>query len=89
MDRPLQKKYDKLQRHHNSVVKAVDALNGNLAQLRNENAILKNQLINADQFVSIHKQIVIDNLQQSKESEGRLVQEIKALKEKIKSMRER
>lgn len=88
MDRPLQKKYDRLQRHHNSVVKAVDILNANLTQVHNENAVLKNQLINADQFVSIHKQIVIDNLKQSRESEGRLVQEIKVLKEKIKFMKE-
>ena len=89
MDRPLQAKYDKLQRHHNSVVRAMDIINANMAQVIKENTVLKNQLRNADQFVSIHKQIVIDNLQQSRESERRLVQEIKVLKEKIKFMRER
>lgn len=88
MDRELQNKYDKLKRHHNSLVGAVETLNSSLAHLNTENNILKNQLINADKFVEIQKKIVLDNLQQSKETEDGLVKEIMVLKEKIKRLRE-
>lgn len=88
MDRELQKKYKKLRRHHDSLVGAIETLNASLNHLNAENEILKSQLVNADKVVAIQKKVVIDNLQQSRESEVRLVQEIKALKKKIKFMKE-
>lgn len=89
MDRPLQDKYDKLKRHHDSLVNAIQTLDGNLLQVHTENNILKKQLVNADKFIVIQKRIVIDNLDQSRATEGKLVKEIKALKAKIKALREK
>ena len=89
MDRPLQDKYDKLKRHHDSLVAAIEMLNASLAHLNTENDILKKQLVNADKFVAIQKQVVIDNLDQSRVNEAELVKDIKALNLQEKSLREK
>lgn len=89
MDRPLQNKYDKLKRHHDSLVAAIETLNTGLNRALAENEVLVKQLVNADKFIVIQKRIVIDNLDQSRATEIKLVNEIKALKAKIKALRER
>ncbi len=89
MDRPLQKKYDNLKRHHDSLVMAIETLNSALVKAQAENDTLKRQLLNADKFIVIQKRIVIDNLDQSRTNEIKLVKDIKALKAKITALRER
>ena len=88
MDRALQNKYDKLKRHHDSLVAAIETLNSALVEVHSDNDTLKQQLLNADKFIVIQKRIVIDNLEQSRGTEAKLVKEIKALKAKIKALRE-
>jgi hypothetical protein len=68
---------------------AIETLNASLIQVHTKNDVLKKQLINADKFIVIQKRIVIDNLDQSRATEIKLVNDIKALKANIKALREK
>ena len=83
----LQKDYDALKRLHESLVSAVQKIEVEISSLRAENAFYKAQLINADQNVGIHKQIVIDQIQQDQITKDGLVAEIMELRKRLKEAR--
>ena len=68
----LQGKYDKLRRHHNSIVRAVEGLQEVVARMEGQNGFLMAQLQSAQKYVDIQKQVVVDNAFPIQESKSRL-----------------
>lgn len=83
----MQNDYDALRRLHDATNSAVKELEGENARLRSQVEFLQRQVENADKRVAIQKQIVIDNLNQSREVHDNLVAEILALKKEIKELK--
>ena len=83
----LEKEFNDLRRIYSSLVSALEGINLELETLRTENEFYKKQLINADNRVGISKDIVENNLLQSKKVEDNLVAEIIALKAERKELK--
>jgi hypothetical protein len=84
MSKELKNKYDMLRRRYNLLVLDVEKIEPKMEKLQAEVAFCKAQLINADKNVAIQKQIVIDNIRQSQETQNNLVAEIMELKKQLK-----
>ena len=83
----LEREFEDLRKLYRSLVNGVDAMNKENAGLREANAVLNDQLINADDRVGISKGIVENHLGQSKEEIDSLVKEIMELKAEIKRLK--
>lgn len=85
MDRPLERKYKKLQRAHNALVHASRKQDEVINTLMAEVVDLRKQLDNADQRVMIQKQTVIDNIAATEKEKRELINEIMLLKKKLRT----
>ncbi|MBW2032038.1 MAG: hypothetical protein JRI94_00375 [Deltaproteobacteria bacterium] len=80
----LKIKHKNLSRQHNALVLAVDKLIEENEALKENNSFLGAQLLNANKFVSIQKQIVVNTVKANQEKCDFLRTEIQALKDKLK-----
>jgi len=83
----LEREFEDLRKIHSSLVKGLEGMNIKMESLITENEFYKKQLVNADSRVDISKEVVLNNLQQSKEIEDNLVAEIIALKTERKKLK--
>ena len=80
----LKIKHKKLSHQHNALVLAVDKLVKENEALQTNNNFLGNQLLNANHFVTIQKQIVINTVKANQEKCDFLRAEMQVLKDKLK-----
>ena len=82
-----EKRYDKLSRTHNSLVKAVETLEGVILQLETRNTFLEAQMENAAINVDINKDIMRKQLTEGNAKEQDYITEINELKGIIRDLR--
>jgi len=80
----LKIKHKKLSQLHNALALAVDKLAKENEALQLNNKFLGNQLLNANRFVDIQKQIVVNTVKANQEKCDFLRTEMKVLKDKLK-----
>lgn len=80
----LKIKHKKLSSRHNALVLAVDKLVKENEALEGNNKFLGNQLLNANKFVEIQKQIVVNTVKANQEKCDFLRTETQVLKDKLR-----
>lgn len=83
---PLKEKYDVLQRRYNSLALACQKLELKLAEVKHDNQVLRNQLLNADQQIGQQKTNLINVVATSNQVKDTMASEISGLRAELRKV---